>query len=99
MILNLDEGRNLGPLPFKHKKTWDLQEEFRTLILNRWTKEIIGFPHFVWETKLKHLRASIKQWAKEAAILENKKKSYLLMKMEQWNKDKEHTQYTAEDLE
>ena len=74
VILNLDKGRNLGPLPFKYNKTWDLQEDFRTLIQNQWAKEVIGSPHFVWEMKLKHLRAVIKQWAREAAISENKKK-------------------------
>eukprot|EP00253_Pinus_taeda_P020133 PITA_20133 len=40
VILNLDKGRNLGPLPFKYNKIWDLQEEFRTLIQNQWAKEI-----------------------------------------------------------
>jgi len=74
VLLKLDKGRNLGPLPFKYNKTWDLQDEFRTLVQNQWAKEINGSPYFVWETKLKNLRVAIKQWAKEMAILENKKK-------------------------
>eukprot|EP00253_Pinus_taeda_P009755 PITA_09755 len=99
VILNLDKGRNLGPLPFKYNKIWDLQDDFRSLIKNQWAKEVNGSPYYVWETKLKVLRSVIKQWAKEAAVMENKKKSDLLLKMEQWNKDKENVQYTTEDLD
>eukprot|EP00253_Pinus_taeda_P033736 PITA_33736 len=35
VILNMDKGRNFGPLPFKYNKIWDLQEEFHTLIQNQ----------------------------------------------------------------
>eukprot|EP00253_Pinus_taeda_P024741 PITA_24741 len=99
VILNLDKGRNLGPLPFKYNKIWDLQDDFRSLIKNQWAKEVNESPYYVWETKLKALRSVIKQWAKEAAVMENKKKSDLLLKMEQWNKAKENIQYTIEDLD
>eukprot|EP00253_Pinus_taeda_P004963 PITA_04963 len=64
VILNLDKGRNLGPLPFKYNKIWDLQEDIRTLIKNQWAKEVNRSPYYVWETKLKSLRSVIKQWAK-----------------------------------
>eukprot|EP00253_Pinus_taeda_P024119 PITA_24119 len=99
MILNLDKGRNLGPLPFKYNKIWDLPDDFRSLIKNQRAKEVNGSPHYVWETKLKALRSVIKQWAKEAAVMENKKKSDLLLNMEQWNKAKENIQYTTKDLD
>eukprot|EP00253_Pinus_taeda_P014197 PITA_14197 len=46
VILNLDKGRNLGPLPFKYNKIWDLQEDFRTLIKNQWAKEVNGSPYY-----------------------------------------------------
>eukprot|EP00253_Pinus_taeda_P033435 PITA_33435 len=32
VVLTLDKGRNLGPLPFKYNKAWDSKEEFRNLI-------------------------------------------------------------------
>eukprot|EP00253_Pinus_taeda_P010908 PITA_10908 len=99
VILNLVKERNLGPLPFKYNKIWDLQEDFRALIQNQWDKEVIGSPHFVWETKLKHLRVVIKQWEKEAANAERKKKTDLIAKMEWWHNDKESTHYSEEDLE
>eukprot|EP00253_Pinus_taeda_P018186 PITA_18186 len=69
MVLTLDKGINLGPLPFKYNKSWDIHEDFRTL------------------------------WARDKAISERKKKNDLLVEMESWHKEKEQTQYTAEDLE
>lgn len=32
VVMNLDKGRNVGPLLFKYNKIWDFKEEFRTLI-------------------------------------------------------------------
>jgi len=75
VTLNLEKGRNLGPLPLKYNKIWDLKEEFRNLIQKQWAKEVYGSPHYIWETKLKSLRTVIKQWAKEEATMENKKKN------------------------
>ena len=59
--------------------------------------EVIGSPHYIWETKLKSLRAAIKHWAKENAAKENKKGAELHRKMEQWNQEKEDNQHTKED--
>eukprot|EP00253_Pinus_taeda_P009472 PITA_09472 len=73
VVLTLDKGRNLGPLPFKYNKAWDYKEEFRKLVQEQWAKEVIGSPHYTWETKLKSLRTTIKQWARDNAAVENKK--------------------------
>eukprot|EP00253_Pinus_taeda_P008823 PITA_08823 len=78
VVLILDNGRNLGPLPFKHSKSWDSKEDVRKLIKDHWMMEVIGSPHYLWETKLKSLRAAIKHWAKENAAMENKKITELL---------------------
>eukprot|EP00253_Pinus_taeda_P031935 PITA_31935 len=61
VVLILDKGRNLGPLPFKYNKAWDSKEEFQNLIQEQWAKEVIGSPHYIWETKLNSLRSVIKQ--------------------------------------
>eukprot|EP00253_Pinus_taeda_P013466 PITA_13466 len=53
----------------------------------------------MWETKLKHLRSVIKQWARELARSERKKRNDLLSEMEKWHKEKEQTQPTTEDIE
>eukprot|EP00253_Pinus_taeda_P008155 PITA_08155 len=99
VVLTLDNGTNLGPLPFKYNKSWDSHEYFRSLVRNQWANEVLGSPHFVWEAKLKQLRTTIKQWAREKAISERKKKHDLLKEMERWHKEKEQTQHSAEDLE
>lgn len=97
VVLILNKGRNLGPLPFKYNKSWDFKEDFRKFIKDHWVKEVIGLPHYIWETKLKSLRAVIKQWAKANATLENKKRAELHRQMEQWNQEKEDNQLTKED--
>eukprot|EP00253_Pinus_taeda_P022245 PITA_22245 len=99
VFLSLDKETNLGPLPFKYNKSWDSHEEFCSLVQNQWAKEITGSPHYVWETKLKQLRTVIKQWAREMARSERKKKNDLLMEMERWHKEKEQAQHTTEDIE
>jgi len=73
VVLTLDNGRNLEPLPFKNNKAWDSKGDFRKLIKDHWEMEVIGSPHYIWEIKLKSLRAATKQWAKENAVTKNKK--------------------------
>eukprot|EP00253_Pinus_taeda_P021443 PITA_21443 len=97
VVLILDKGRNLGPLPFKYNEAWDSKEEFRKLIQEQWAKEVVGSPHYIWETKLKSLRTAIKQWERVYAAEENKKRTDLHKQLEQWNQEKENTQYTEQD--
>eukprot|EP00253_Pinus_taeda_P030317 PITA_30317 len=97
VILTLDKGRNLGPLPFKYNKVWDYKEEFQKLVQEQWAKEVVGSPHYTWETKLKSLRTVTKQWARDNAVVENKKRIDLHKQLEQWNQKKENIQYTEED--
>eukprot|EP00253_Pinus_taeda_P030697 PITA_30697 len=97
VALILDKGKNMGPLPFKYNKAWDSKEEFRTLVKEQWEKEVIGSPHFIWESKLENLRNVIKRWAKNHAVEESKKRADLQIKLEQWNQDKERTQFIEED--
>eukprot|EP00253_Pinus_taeda_P025433 PITA_25433 len=99
VTLSLSKGTNLGPLPFKYNKYLDSHEEFCTLVQKQWAKEILGSPHYVWETKLKHLKSAIKQWARELASSERKKRSDLLSEIERWHKEKEKSQPTTDDIE
>ena len=87
----------MGPLPFKYNKAWDRKEEFRALVKEQWEKEVIGSPHFIWESKIKNLRNVIKCWAKNYVVEESKKRAALQTQLEQWNQDKERTQFTEED--
>lgn len=97
VALKLDKGKNMGLLPFKYNRAWDSNEDFRTLIKEHWAIEISGSPHYIWETKLKLLRIAIKQWARNHAKEEGKKKIDLQTKLEQWNQEKERSQDTEED--
>ena len=96
MALILDSVRNLGPIPFKYNKIWDSKEGFQK-IKYHWGMEVISSPHYVWESKLKSLRAVIKQWAKENAILEKEKRIELHCQLEQWNQEKEDQQISKEE--
>eukprot|EP00253_Pinus_taeda_P017109 PITA_17109 len=99
VTLSLSKGSNLGPLPFKYNKHWDSHDDFCALVQNQWANEILGSPHYVWETKLKHLKSAIKQWARELASSERKKRADLLSEIERWHKEKEQTQPTTDDIE
>jgi len=98
VVINMERGRNMGPLPFKYNKIWDQIEDFHSLVQSHWALEVWGSPYYVWENKLKSLRTAIKQWAKEHAPIEKKKKMDLHTQMEKWNKEKENTQPSNEDL-
>eukprot|EP00253_Pinus_taeda_P030717 PITA_30717 len=80
VALILDKGKNMGPLPFN--KAWDNKEEFRALVKEQWAKEVIGLPHFIWESKIKNLRNVIKRWAKNYAVEESKKRVALQTQLE-----------------
>eukprot|EP00253_Pinus_taeda_P008374 PITA_08374 len=97
VALHLDKGKYMGPIPFKYNKVWDSSEDFRKLIKDHWAMDISGSPHFIWETKLKHLRTAIKQWAKKFATEQGRKKIDLQMKLSQWNQEKKCVQDTEED--
>lgn len=97
VVLRLEKEEDLGPLPFKYNKAWDAKEDFKSLVKEAWKTEILGSPHFVWESKIKLLRIVIKHWAKDFADKERREKNELQRKLESWNKDKESVQETEED--
>eukprot|EP00253_Pinus_taeda_P025817 PITA_25817 len=68
VALRLDKGNYPGPIPFKYNKEWDSNEGFRELIKDQWAMDIMGSPHFIWETKIKSLRTAIKQITVEGRV-------------------------------
>jgi len=60
VVLTLDRLENQGPIPFKYNKLWDSKEDFDKKIRESWKNNVIGSPHYVWETKLKILRFLLK---------------------------------------
>eukprot|EP00253_Pinus_taeda_P003539 PITA_03539 len=97
VALRLDNGSYPGPIPFKYNKEWDNVEGFKDLIKEQWAMEISGSPHFIWESKIKNLRNAIKQWARQNAALQNRKKIEIQQKLEQLNNDREGSQDSEED--
>eukprot|EP00253_Pinus_taeda_P016021 PITA_16021 len=97
VALRLDNGSYPGPIPFKYNKEWDSVEGFRDLVKEQWALDISGSPHYIWETKIKNLRNAIKQWARQNAAHQNRKKIDIQQKLDQLNYDREGTQDTEED--
>ena len=98
VAIHLVKGENMGPIPFKYNRAWDNSDEFRNLVKEKWATEITGSPHYIWETKIKILRAAIKQWARDFAAEKEKRKIDLQRKLTEWNQEKEKAQDTEEDL-
>lgn len=53
VVVILDRLENQGLIPFKYNKLWDSKEDFGKLIRESSERNVIGSPHYVWETKLK----------------------------------------------
>eukprot|EP00253_Pinus_taeda_P011568 PITA_11568 len=51
VVLILDRLENYGPIPFKYNKNWDSEDEFNKIIKDSCEFDVIGSPHFVWESK------------------------------------------------
>ena len=57
--LSLSPGKKLGPIPFRGP-IWVNQEGFLNLVSNSWNEPVYGSPFYVWEGKLKRLKADLK---------------------------------------
>ena len=62
--LSLSSGEKLGPIPFRFIPIWVNQEGFFDLVANSWKQPVYGSPFYVWEGKLRRLKADLKAWAK-----------------------------------
>ena len=73
--LSLTPGEKLGPNPFRFSPLWVTMDGFYELVSEIWQKSVIGSPFFIWEEKLRRLKAALKSWAKThpSPILERKK--------------------------
>ena len=62
--LSLSPEKKLGPIPFWFIPIWVNQEGFLDIVSNSWKDPIYGSPFYVWEGKLRRLKADLKSWAK-----------------------------------
>jgi exonuclease III len=65
--LSLRPSTSLGPIPFKFSPLWPAQSDFLNLVQLSWKTPVSGSPFFVWEEKLRRLKATLKLWAKNLA--------------------------------
>jgi hypothetical protein len=64
ILLSLDPGENLGPIPFRFSPLWTNQEGFQEVVSESWQRQTLGSPFFIWEEKLRRLKKDLKAWAK-----------------------------------
>jgi hypothetical protein len=60
--------QNFGPLPFRFNQLWLDNPAISPLVTNVWTTPFSGSPNFVWESKLKVVKHSLKEWVKNSFI-------------------------------
>ena len=62
--LTLSPEEKLGPIPFRFSLLWVNQDGFLDIVNKSWNEPVYGSPLFVWEGKLRRLKADLKTWAK-----------------------------------
>jgi hypothetical protein len=60
--------QNFGPLPFHFNQLWLDNPTISSLVSNAWTTSFSGSPNFIWESKLKEVKYSLKEWVKNSFI-------------------------------
>lgn len=88
---------NQGPLPFRYNSISDDNEEFRNQIKEARAPRITGSPQYIWETKLKNMRARLKEWARANEIRREKRKTELQNEMESMQTEKENKEEDKQD--
>ena len=62
--LELVAHSNQGPIPFKFNSHWVKEQTFLPLIKESWMTPVKGSPFFVWEEKLRRVKAALKAWVR-----------------------------------
>ena len=56
---------NLGVIPFRFNPILLQDETILSLIQEEWNLQYFGSPNYIWESKLRSMRSSLKRWIKE----------------------------------
>eukprot|EP00253_Pinus_taeda_P033311 PITA_33311 len=62
--LDLLAHMDQGPIPFKFSPLWVKEQSFMQLVKDTWKQPVIGSAFFVWEEKLRRVKAAMKTWVK-----------------------------------
>eukprot|EP00253_Pinus_taeda_P018974 PITA_18974 len=60
LMAHLDQG----PIPFKFSPLWVKEQTFMQLVKDTWKQPVNGLAFYVWEEKLRRVKAALKTWAK-----------------------------------
>ena len=64
ITLDISLDNNLGLTPFRFNPKWIQEVGYPALVTKIWNGTVKGSPFFVWEEKLRKLKATLKSWAK-----------------------------------
>ena len=62
--LDLLAPMDQGPIPLKFSPLWVKEQYFMQLVKDTWKQPVSGFAFFVWEEKLRRVKATLKNWVK-----------------------------------
>jgi len=65
--LELRQEQDQGPIPFRFNLAWIQDKDFLCRVSNVWTRKVNGSAFYVWEEKLRRLKAELKGWEKKQA--------------------------------
>jgi len=83
ITLSFRSPQNFGSLPFRFNQLWLDNLDIPTLIAQAWTTSISRSPNFVWESKLKAVKISLKEWVKKSYTAPHQEKQERLEQLSQ----------------
>eukprot|EP00253_Pinus_taeda_P018460 PITA_18460 len=64
ITLTLETHCSLGPIPFKYSSLWNFIPTVKEIVQNTWCQHVEGSPGYIWETKLRKTKQTLKEWGK-----------------------------------
>eukprot|EP00253_Pinus_taeda_P028778 PITA_28778 len=64
ILLEMLGHKYFGPIPFRFNPLWVKELVFLKMVQDCWNLPVKGFPFYIWEEKLRRLKAVLKTWAK-----------------------------------
>ena len=89
-------AENYGPLPFRYNQRWGSNEEAQKEVESVRKKNISGSPTFIWETKIKATKVSLKDWAKNRYKEPHKEKEDIKNELKKIQEELESSDSTIE---
>jgi hypothetical protein len=83
ITLSFRTPKNFGPLSFRFNQLWLENPNIPMLVAQVWTTSISGSPNFVWQSKLKAVKISLKEWVKKSYISPHQEKQERLEQLSQ----------------